>query len=230
MSQLSYFRYPLLIILWVVSLMSGVLSLLRETYTIYSGQLPAKPLFWSCTMVAFIVSAAILWGIEHRTVRQLREEILGARLTPAEVKLFPCELRRAVTEGKDQWRNVFVRVKVSMTGAMRTSVTKCRMELSRDGIINQAQLQNDLASWEITDWSSAPIPNDELRPLPAELTSGNTVEGWLHFTIPNLKDRELDRTDVRLFVDTERGTGSAEVKAGREYWNVVEHRMILPKE
>jgi hypothetical protein len=181
--------------------MSGALSLLREAYTIYSGQLPARPLFWACTRIAFVVSAAILWGLEHRTVRELREEIVGAKQTPADVKLSPCELRRTMSDAKDQYRHVFVRAKVSMTGAMRTSVTKYRMELSRAGIIQQAQCHNDVADWEISDWSCTPIPHDGSRPVPAELTSGNTVEGWLHFTIPNLNNRELDSADVRLFVD-----------------------------
>jgi hypothetical protein len=62
----SYLRYPVLVILWVVALMSGVLSIVREVYTMYSGQLPAKPLFWSCIRLAFMLSAAILWFLEHK--------------------------------------------------------------------------------------------------------------------------------------------------------------------
>jgi hypothetical protein len=62
----SYLRYPLLVIVWVVALMSGALSIVREIYTMYSGQLPAKPLFWSCARLAFIFSAAILWYLERK--------------------------------------------------------------------------------------------------------------------------------------------------------------------
>jgi hypothetical protein len=63
----SYLRYPVLVLLWMVALMSGVLSIARELYGMYSGQLPPRSLFWSCAWIAFVVSAAILWVIEHRS-------------------------------------------------------------------------------------------------------------------------------------------------------------------
>jgi hypothetical protein len=62
----SYFRYPLYVFLWMVALMSGTFSLFRELYGMYLGTVPARSLFWSCTWIAFVVSAAILWAIEHK--------------------------------------------------------------------------------------------------------------------------------------------------------------------
>lgn len=62
----SYLKYPLLVVLWMVALMSGALSIFREVYGLYSGVIPARSLFWSCAWVAFVFSAAISWVIEHK--------------------------------------------------------------------------------------------------------------------------------------------------------------------
>jgi hypothetical protein len=71
----SYFRYPLYAFLWVVALMSGMFSLFREMYGLYSGTLPARSVFWSCTQIAFVVTAAILWVVEHKERLDLQEKL-----------------------------------------------------------------------------------------------------------------------------------------------------------
>jgi hypothetical protein len=177
-----------------------------------------------------MLSAGILWAIERRAASELRKEMASAKQAPAEVNISPCELRRTLrlVDSRDRGRHVFIRAKIEMRGVMRAKVSRYRMELSRAGIIEHPQLCDDLSRWEITNWSESPIPHHEMRPLPMELTSGNTVEGWAHFTT-ELNDRELERADVRLFADTSSGTGSAEVKAGPEWWNVLPDRMIKQK-
>jgi hypothetical protein len=45
--------------------MSGIFSLVRELYALYSGVVPPKSLFWSLVFISYIISAAILWAIEH---------------------------------------------------------------------------------------------------------------------------------------------------------------------
>lgn len=111
---------------------------------------------------------------------------------------------------------------------MHVTVTKYRMDLSRDGVLESPEIQDDLNVWEITDWTQDPIPHDEMRPLPMRLTCGDPVEGWVHFATER-NDRELDRSRIRLFVDTSQGTGSAEIAPGHEYWNVINNRMIMEK-
>lgn len=71
----DYLRYPLLLILWLVALMSGAFSIFREVYGIYSGVIPPRSLFWSCTWIAFVVSAAILWCLEYREKKSLKKQI-----------------------------------------------------------------------------------------------------------------------------------------------------------
>jgi hypothetical protein len=74
----SYLRYPLLVLLWMVALMSGGFSLFRELYGLYSGTVPARSMFWSCTLIAFILSAAILWAIEHKSNNSHRPKLILA--------------------------------------------------------------------------------------------------------------------------------------------------------
>lgn len=47
--------------------MSGILSIAREVLSIFfPNQIPSRSLFWNCVVIAFIISAAILWYIEHQ--------------------------------------------------------------------------------------------------------------------------------------------------------------------
>jgi hypothetical protein len=69
-TMLDYLRYPLLISLWVVTLMSGILSILREALSIYRPQTEPRSLFWNCVVIAFVLSAGILWVIEHQKVAE----------------------------------------------------------------------------------------------------------------------------------------------------------------
>jgi hypothetical protein len=69
-------RHALKILVIVVALMSGVLSLVRELVGIYApGKVPQASLFWRCTWIAFILSAAIVWYTEHKKVRELEQKL-----------------------------------------------------------------------------------------------------------------------------------------------------------
>jgi len=62
-SHLSWFQ----IILFVVAFTSGILSLIREALLIHNPErINERALFWGCARIAFIVSAVLLWGTEHR--------------------------------------------------------------------------------------------------------------------------------------------------------------------
>jgi hypothetical protein len=65
------------LILFMVALMSGILSLVRELYGMYAGNLPPRNLFWSCALIAFIISSFILlWG--ENKARKKAEKALAA--------------------------------------------------------------------------------------------------------------------------------------------------------
>jgi hypothetical protein len=75
----DYWRFPFLTLVWVVALMSGAFSIFRELYGMYSGTIPPRSLFWSCTWIAFVVAVTILWTIEHTEKLRLRKEIEGKK-------------------------------------------------------------------------------------------------------------------------------------------------------
>src|SRR5712664_266762 len=67
LSMRNLLWYFLQISLWVVALMSGILSLARELLLIYRGQqVQQRSLFWNCIIIAFVVSATSLWILEHQ--------------------------------------------------------------------------------------------------------------------------------------------------------------------
>jgi hypothetical protein len=72
----AYLRYILEFLLWAVALMSGVLAILREVLAVfYPNYVSARSLFWNCVIIAFIISAAILWGMEHKKVNDLTTKL-----------------------------------------------------------------------------------------------------------------------------------------------------------
>ena len=94
----EYLRYPLLVLLWVVALMSGILSIGRELLGIYRGnQVVPRTLFWNCVIIAFVISGGILWFLEHQRataaeakLEDLTKPKLGGRIIQA-TRLTPIE-------------------------------------------------------------------------------------------------------------------------------------------
>lgn len=60
--------------------MSGILSILREAVAIFlPNQVPQRSLFWNCVIIAFVISAVILWVIEHTKKNKLEKELDRSR-------------------------------------------------------------------------------------------------------------------------------------------------------
>ena len=67
--MLATSRYVCLFAVWSVAVMTGILSLLREALSIFAPDLaPPRSLFWNCVIIAFVISASILWYLEHKKV------------------------------------------------------------------------------------------------------------------------------------------------------------------
>lgn len=78
-------RHAITVVAFVVALMSGILSLLREFLLFqYPTKFQEPPLFWGCLRVAFGVSLVALWH-EERKKRLTAEELNNATPTPAAV-------------------------------------------------------------------------------------------------------------------------------------------------
>ena len=72
----GYLQYLLSMLLWGVALMSGILSIVREVLSIFFPKIvPQRSLFWNCVFIAFIISAAILWFIEHQKVEKSKPRL-----------------------------------------------------------------------------------------------------------------------------------------------------------
>lgn len=65
---------------WVVALMSGLFSLYREAVGLYQGQIASTPrsTFEHCAIIAFIISAAIVWTQERHARRRLEARFRGS--------------------------------------------------------------------------------------------------------------------------------------------------------
>jgi hypothetical protein len=71
------------IVAFVVGLMSGPLSLVRELYLIYNpNAIQSAALFWHCVWIAFILSAVLVWIAEYKRAEALEAEIAGLKARP----------------------------------------------------------------------------------------------------------------------------------------------------
>ena len=71
--MLEFLRWPFLIFIWTVSIMS-TLGILREVAGIFwPNILEPKPIFRACVLIAFIVSAFTLYYIEHQKIIKLEK-------------------------------------------------------------------------------------------------------------------------------------------------------------
>jgi hypothetical protein len=63
---------------FVVGLMSGPLSLVRELYLIYNpNAIQSAALFWHCVWIAFILSAVLVWIAEYKGPKLLKLRLVG---------------------------------------------------------------------------------------------------------------------------------------------------------
>lgn len=111
--------------------MSGILALVRELVAIYhGGRIQSASLFWRCVWVAFIVSAAWLWFIEHRHVVLLQQELAKSQeANRPEFRIEVDKLFSAPMAGQSGVRwgtdfKTFVLVEAAITNAGSPSIAK----------------------------------------------------------------------------------------------------------
>jgi hypothetical protein len=231
-------RYLGHLLLWVVVLMSGSFALFRELYGMYSGVVPARSLFWSCTVIAFIVGSAILWTIEHREKLAISTELANERLIPAELDLEIQEIYRIpVDHGRDRdpatgkmSYHIFVQSRVKLKKPRELSVLKYSLRLSAYGLSYAPACQSDVDKWQLDIWNPKNVLNRyPLSPLSTQLRSGEPFEGWLHFITEKCPLKLFDECTVALIADTERGAGHKEYPAATLFWNPKQEVSFLPK-
>jgi hypothetical protein len=101
MAYWSYFSW-FQIVLFMVALMSGILSIAREAFHIhYPDKIEPKSMFWRCIWIAFIVSSGWLWGIEHSNVLSLNRTLDALTKPQLEPHIDEYYIARAGDSGND---------------------------------------------------------------------------------------------------------------------------------
>lgn len=131
--------------LFVVAIMTGVLSLAREgLLTFFPGRFEATLLFWSCVRVAFIISVAAGWYWEYRGRKAVGKayKTLQHRLQNLSIELTSAKALESLclkdTPGRQASHQVFIHLalKVSNGDGQNTSTiepTACTSDLRGDG-------------------------------------------------------------------------------------------------
>jgi hypothetical protein len=85
-----FLRWPAIVGIRSIALMSGALSLFRELHGISTNTPTTRSLFWSCVWIAFIVSAFISWFQERLAASQEKDArtLAENRLNDSAPKLF----------------------------------------------------------------------------------------------------------------------------------------------
>ena len=202
--QSSYLRYPLLIVLWVVALMSGVLSLARELYGLYVGVIPQKTLFWSFLWLAFVISASALWALERKKCRTL-ERALDEILPEVIIKIQELFHRRA--ESHLYWNaDIFVLASAHLK-KRESLVVQYRLEAIWKGRTTECSRVDDVDLWcrQVVDVEELGIPGSPTtttRYLMDALTSAlkreDKRDGWLHFELKNVPEANMNELTLRL--------------------------------
>jgi hypothetical protein len=233
--MLSYLRFPALVSVWMVALMSGILSLYRELYGLYVGTLPPRSVFWSSFYFAFVISAAVLWGLEHKAyraeyTRNKKPELDGRIL---------CAFWDSLTDHNghpclNQTRLV-VNVRLVNKRDVPTTISSYALTVIANGaqydgtyqdlavgtsIMHHSQYSDRFTTEGVDGKATAAFPLTlqikENSPLRYAIEQG----GWLEFRIPAWGHGETWNGDLALtVVDALRGvhviTGNLDVHVGR---------------
>jgi hypothetical protein len=183
---------------------------------------------WSslgAAVVMLLVASALAWNDEHKRTLVLEADVQSLKLVPAQFKLKPIELRRNDLSSTAK-RDVFLPVKVELIAPLEVDIDGYTLEISRDGVIEEFGVGNDVSEWNLyIDSSFNSMP---MRSLPKKLRSGRGAEGWLHF-ITEKTNYELDSGRLTLSVHTSRGDGHVVIPCTFEYWNPTRTTMIMPR-
>jgi hypothetical protein len=200
--MLTYLKYPLLIVVWMIALMSGILSIAREVYGLYSGTLPARSLFWSCVWIAFVVSAAILWAIEHK---QFLSERAKNEIAP-NIKI---TISRILSRGKLGQASIelFADLALTLIEPRQVKVKSYSIVVLHQGVQVPGITVHDLEEWEVwREDSRSGFLRLSCWPITHHLNQrGDQVNGWIHSHF-DLNESQILEAELLVKVESEHGT------------------------
>ena len=200
----SFWKYPFQVGLWVTALMSGAFSIFRELYGMYSGTLPPRSLFWSCTWIAFVFSAAILWMIEHQDKNKIERKLL-ARLEEKKPRL-QLNLESALnTYDKKENCTVFILSAYLVNSGAATIAAGWTAKYLVDDCVEQMTGLYLRGSYSITVGDETlTLVNENLlqaQILTRQLVRGDARAGRLIFTVPGDRKAQIDACHFKIVVE-----------------------------
>jgi hypothetical protein len=204
----SYLSW-LQIVLIMVALMSGILSIIRELISIYApNRVVGGSLFWRCVWVSFIISAVLLWGIEHGHTIELQERLDSLTKPIIEYRFE----QWAFISFKDSPESTRVFAQIALKNRGAASIVE-HWEMSMtypDGTILSGTREAfpHIPVFEL-DANLKLYPEDSLftKDTDAPIVTGGKRSGWVLFRFPRpRKDFVVPGSFMTLSVDDIEGT------------------------
>lgn len=186
--MLSYIKFPVIIVVWMVALMSGILSIAREAYGIFSGTVPPRTLLWSCLWVAFVMSATVSWGIEHKKCRDERNK---SKIAPdIEVQVSTMITRGMLGVGVT---DLFIQLVLTLKAPSEVVIDTFSLAAMQETQYVHASAVDDLTFWElIKEKPEGGYLHLPCSPMTNTLRQrGDPVEGWVHCRLTKVTESWL---------------------------------------
>jgi hypothetical protein len=181
----AFLRYVFQIFLLAVAIMSGILALLREALSIFAPQSAlSRSLFWNCIIIAFIISATILWFQEHRKALsnkpKLNAEFNVSHVAPAGNEKEDSIIVITATITNTGAPSIVQHIKIEI-GTEEKLIRASFLPLPQEEIVLQGE-----------DRTFTVKTKDELRSkcLSQPIATGGAVNGWLFLLASGLR-REI---------------------------------------
>jgi len=194
----SYFRYIFGIFIWAVALMSGILSILREGLAIfYPDRFPQRSIFGNCVIIAFIISAIILWIIEHKKVINLTTEAKRERDRSKPNLSAEIDFTAVAPAGdKDESSLITIMAIIKNTGAPSiVSNFKLLVKIEDSETIGQFfPLPKDSITLKSTDGQEILLKSADnllLKSVLQPIVTGGAVTGFCSVLMPNLRQEDV---------------------------------------
>jgi hypothetical protein len=175
-------------------------------------------------------------SVRDQTIKERELELAESKRTPPTIEVGITELHRTpVDGGRDRnaagemsW-HIFLLARIELQKPISISILKYSLRLSLDGNQVSLESQNDLDAWVLHLWTPNGPVSRNLPALSLELGSGEPMEGWLHFMMPQTTPTTLDQVAVRLIADSGRGLSYGEPSGDARIWNLDTYKRFARK-
>jgi hypothetical protein len=188
----------------MVAVMSGVLAIFREVIGIYRGEsISQRSLFWHCVLIAFVLSAAIVWFQQNQKITSLEIELEAKKKERPKPELVGEVVEQLWLEN-DSGTTFFCLLRVKNTGSLPSIVDGVRFRAA--GLIKEPTMFPDRV--RVVDRRTGKLVAEFHRNNGLEqrtetpISPGSRTAGWLQFVMPGKRKLEIGATKNEiLFAD-----------------------------